>query len=132
MNISKISQYWIKNGKEKWKTAGSLLHSKRYADALFYCHLALEAQLKAVVVLKIRKFPPLTHNLLHLVYLAGLELSPRQIEELKEITTFNIKTRYDDYKFSFYKKATKKYAGEYYKITQNVCLWIKKNIASKK
>lgn len=78
MNTSKILQYWIKNGKEKWKTAGSLLRSKRYVDALFYCHLALEAQLKAVVAaFKTKEFPPLTHNLLHLAYLAGLELSSR-------------------------------------------------------
>ena|SRR3989338_2915578 len=132
MDLSEISRYWTKNSREKGKTARSLLRSKRYADALFYCHLALEAQLKAVVVLKIREFPPLTHNLLHLAYLAGLELSSRQIEELKEITTFNIKTRYDDYKFSFYKKATKRYAQEYYNITQNLHLWIKKNIPLKK
>ncbi|HAH20559.1 MAG: hypothetical protein A2Y00_05215 [Omnitrophica WOR_2 bacterium GWF2_43_52] len=132
MNINKISQYWIINGKEKWKTAGSLLQSRRYADALFYCHLALEAQLKAVVAFKTKKFPPLTHNLLHLAYLTGLELPSRQIEELKEITTFNIKTRYDDYKFSFYKKATKKYAEKYFKITEDLYLWIKKNTPSKK
>jgi len=127
MNLEKISNYWVKNGDEKWKTAHSLMRGKRYADALFFCHLALESQLKAAVSLKADIFPPLSHNLPQLALLAGLEMSAEQEQALKEITTFNIKARYDDYKFAFYKRATKKYAIKFFSITQELRLWIKKN-----
>jgi len=112
MDNLKLVNYWINNSSEKWKTAQSLMQAKRYADALFFCHLTLEAKLKAAVTLKTKKHPPLIHDLTKLFFLAKLEPSSEQITSLQEITTFNIRARYDDYKLSFYKKATKKYAEE--------------------
>lgn len=128
MNLKIIFNYWIKNSEEKWKTAKSLMRSKRYADALFFCHLALESELKAAVIFKARTFPPLTHNLAQLAVLANLELSAKQEEALKEITTFNIKARYDNYKFAFYKKATAKYTLKYFGVADELRLWIRKSI----
>jgi HEPN domain-containing protein len=46
---------------------------------------------------------------------------------LDEITKFNVSTRYDDEKFAFYKKATKEFTEEYFKITEKIYSWIKEN-----
>lgn len=127
MDTKKLYNYWIQNSEEKWKTAESLIKSKRYSDALFFCHLALEFDLKAKVVTKTKDFPPLTHNLSILASLAGLKPTAEQTNYLKEITTFNIKARYDDYKLSFYKKVTKEYAEKYFKVTKELRLWIKRD-----
>ncbi|VAX37670.1 hypothetical protein MNBD_UNCLBAC01-1662 [hydrothermal vent metagenome] len=104
------------------------MRSKRYADALFFCHLTIESRLKALVSLKIKKYPPLIHDLTKLTLLAKLELPEDKTINLAEITTFNIRARYDDYKFSFYKKATKTYAEQYFKASKEILSWIKKDI----
>lgn len=127
MDIQKPQNYWVKNSEEKWKTTSSLMRSKRYSDCLFFCHLTLESDLKAKVVSKTKDFPPLTHNLLNLASLAGLEPTSNQSVYLREITTFNIKARYDDYKLTFYRKATKIYTEKYFKITKELRLWIKES-----
>lgn len=128
----KVVNYWLKNSQEKWKTARSLMKARRYADALFFCHLTLECELKALVVRESKKHAPLIHDLADLARLAKLPLSKKQIADLDEITTFNIKARYDDYKLAFYKKATKQYAEKHLDITKQLKLWIKKSTPLKK
>lgn len=126
MDTSKLIIFWGENADEKWTTATGLMGLKRYADALFFCHLALEAKLKSLVAKKISGYPPLIHDLAKLATLADLPLSTEQIADLEEITTFNIRARYDDYKLSFYKKATDEYATRYFTIAENLLLWLKK------
>jgi HEPN domain-containing protein len=130
-NIEILLQYWLKQGYEKWKTAESLMTLKRYADALFFCHLSLELEFKALITIEKRDYPPFIHDLLKLVSLTDLPLTQKQIDDLEEITTFNIRARYDDYKSEFYKKATKAYAEKYFQSAQELRIWTKKHIQSK-
>lgn len=132
MSIDKIFKYWIRLSDDKWKTAQALMKSKRYADALFFCHLSLEALLKSGVVLNTKKPAPMIHDLSKLANMFNSNFDKKQIGMLDEITTFNIKGRYFDYKYDFYKKATKSYAERYFEITKNLRLWTKKNIQKKK
>lgn len=132
MDINKVITSWEKLSDEKWKTAQALIKSKRYADALFFCHLSLEALIKAYVVLETKKPAPYIHNLAELFDLAKIDTNDEQFNQLKEITTFNIKGRYSDYKYDFYKKATKLYTEKYFEITKNLRIWTKKNIQKKK
>ena len=132
MDTKEIVDYWVRLSNDKWETAKGLMKIKRYADALFFCHLSLEALLKGCIVLKTKKPAPYVHNLAELADLAKLEVDDEQFKQLKEITTFNIKGRYDNHKYSFYKKATKSYAEEYFEITKKTRLWVKKNIQLKK
>jgi HEPN domain-containing protein len=127
-----IVEYWLKLSDEKWETAKGLMKLKRYSDALFFCHLVLEAELKALVVLEIKENAPFIHHLPKLAELANLSLSEEQFSDLKEITTFNIEGRYADYKLSFYKKATKQFAEEYFEKTKNLRTWIRKNTPPEK
>ena len=53
------------------------------------------------------------------------------IESLREISTFNISARYDDYKNSFYVKATESYAKQYLKVIGDIRKWLKKQILTK-
>jgi HEPN domain-containing protein len=132
MTIDKVFKYWTRLSDEKWKTAQALMKSKRYADALFFCHLRLEAILKGRVVLNTRKPVPYIHDLSKLANISGLDFNKDHVGTLDEITTFNIKGRYDNYKYNFYKKATKAYAKKYFEITKELRLWAKKNIQKKK
>lgn len=107
--------------------AQDLFASKKYSYALFFCHLALEKLLKGFIVKYTGKPAPLEHNLVWLADGAGFILSDEQKDLMSEITTFNIKARYDDYKTNFYKKATREYAQRYITKTKNLILWLKKN-----
>lgn len=126
-NTKTLVKYWRKLADEKWKTAEGLMKLKRYSDALFFCHLVLEAELKAVVVIKIGDNAPFIHQLVRLAKLAKLPVSKEQFADLKEITTFNVEGRYSEYKLAIYKKATKPFAEKYFEIVKDLRSWIKKN-----
>jgi HEPN domain-containing protein len=100
------------------------METGRYADALFFIHLSLEAELKRVVVEKSGEQAPRIHDLPRLAYLAGLEPDEAQRQQLETITTFNMRARYDDYKLSLYKKATKEYTQALLQQASRLRLWI--------
>ncbi len=80
---------------------------------------------------KTKQHSPYTHDLLTLTQIAGLNLDEAQEMQFNEITTFNVRARYDDVKHRFYKKATKTYTKEYIKITGKLRIWIKKSYLKK-
>ncbi|MFH1564706.1 MAG: hypothetical protein ABIC82_02540 [bacterium] len=49
----------------------------------------------------------------------------------KIINAFNIAVRYDNIKEAFHKKATKKYTEEYFNISKDLFLWLKKQYLKK-
>lgn len=63
--------------------------------------------------------PPPIHDLRKLAAMTGLAFTEDKKTSLKEITTFNIEARYEDYKRSFYKKATRIYAQKWGKICED-------------
>lgn len=114
--------------KEDYKSAQGLFSLGRYNHALFFCHLTIEKMLKALAVKNTGTPAPYDHNLLKLTELTGLQFNKEQLDIIDEINTFNIKGRYDDYKFEFYKKATKEYAEEYLIAVDNLFLWLQKKL----
>lgn len=129
--LSKTIAYYELSADEDWGIAEKLFRSKDYAYCLFFCHLALEKILKAVVVAKTGQHPPHTHFLSRLAELAELPLDENQIADLNEITKFNIETRYESDKREFRKLATKAYAEKYMEITKNFIIWLKENYLKK-
>ena len=113
MNQTEIIEFWKKSGKLDKKTSEDLFKSKNYVGSLFFVHLFLEKTLKGLVQKSTSKTPPFTHDLLVLGKIAGLEF-------LAVINTFNIKARYADYKFAFYKKATREFTAKYLKIAKEL------------
>lgn len=126
MDIKKIVDYCVIQSSKKWGTAQTLFKTKRYADCLFFCHLALEFKLKEKVVSVTGHPFPLVHDLEDLARRAGLQLTALQRNHLAIINTFNIAGRYDDYKLSFYKKATPAFTKKYFMICRDLLLWLKK------
>ena len=130
VNIKNIIEYWTKSSEEDYKTAETLFKNKRYVHSLFFCHLTIEKIIKALVVKKTGAHAPYIHDLPNLSELAGLNLSRKQLEDLEEIDSFNIKGRYDDYKLKFYKKATKNYTEKYFNKTKELYSWLKKQLTN--
>ena len=97
-------EYWLKSAAHDLESAETLFENKRYDWCLFLGHLVIEKMLKAFCV---REYPnrqvPFTHNLAMLAERTKLVLTQEQRTLLLEINQFNIKGRYPDYKFEFYR-----------------------------
>ncbi len=121
-------EYWIKSAEEDIKTAESLFSTKRYLPCLFYCHLFVEKIVKAIIVGKTGKSAPFGHKLSYLAKLAGLDFTKEQVRLLDDLTSFNIRARYEDYKFAIYKKAKKEYTEKYLHRAKELYIWLKERI----
>ena len=131
LNLKKLIAYWQKGSNNDWMVAQKLFKLGHYNYCLFFCHLALEKQLKALVVAQIKDQAPFTHDLYVLALKAGLVFDLEQRKNLETVTTFNISARYDNVKLAFYKKATKKYAEKYLKISADLKIWLEKELTKK-
>lgn len=119
-DISNWSKLWQNESKEAQLAANGLFKDKQYHFSLFFCHLALEKAIKAYYLLVKQEFPPPVHDLLYLLSKAGSHTSQEDLLQYSEINTYNIRARYDDYKRSFYRKATSKYCREWLEKTQKL------------
>ncbi|MDA1079970.1 MAG: HEPN domain-containing protein [bacterium] len=124
-------QFWLVSAARNHVVANSNFSSKHYDWALFFWHLVIEKSLKAIIS-QIGETPIATHNLLKLAKQAQLELPENYKEHFREITGFNLEARYDDYKFSFYKKATRNFAIEWIAICEEVYQWLLQKHGEKK
>lgn len=111
---------WKEGAADVLDTAEKLFNDKKYHHALFFLHLAIEKLLKALHQKKKKEPAPPIHNLARLVELCKLGLDEQTEKELKEISSFNVSARYDDYKFNFYKKATHDYSSKWLVIGKNL------------
>lgn len=128
MSEKKIIDYWIKSSQEDIKTAESLFDSKRYHHCLFFCHLFLEKILKAVYIHKKHTAPPWIHDLLRLARESGFDIDQELKVDFREISRFNIVARYDDYKFAFYKRATREFTKKYFRKAKEIHQWLKRKL----
>lgn len=128
MTVKQAVEYWFKSAQEDLKTATSLIHSKRYAHCLFFCHLFIEKILKALIVKNIKDNPLPIHNLVRLAGQTGIVFTEQQKAFLTEVNEFNLRARYDDVKFRFHKKATKKFTEKYFKQSKGLYLWLEKKL----
>lgn len=118
MSLQAHVAYWRESARKDMATARTLLTTDNRHWSLFFWHLVLEKILKALILSRNKKIP-VTHNLVRLAEEAQITLTKKDRDSLKEITTFNLEARYDDYKFSFYKKATQTYAQKWITICEN-------------
>jgi len=127
MDKANAIKYWIESADHDQETAESLFDLKKYTWSLFIWQLVVEKHLKARLVIKLDGTTPITHDLVKLAKLAELALTKTQINNLHEITAFNINARYEDYKRTFYKKSTEDYTSKWIKIIKDFLLWLKKH-----
>ena len=123
-NPEKIVQFWVESSNQNYETMQHLMQSKDYNWALFLGHLIIEKLLKAHYVKKLQKHPLFTHDLLRLSQKAELELTEEQEEWLDEISTFNLNTRYDNYKQEFKTRCTLEFTTRWIKNIETIRLWL--------
>jgi HEPN domain-containing protein len=104
MEKNNLINYWLETANRDYKTMLNLYSSKDFHWCLFIGHLVIEKLLKAIYVKNIDMNPPRTHDLLRIAEKAQVHTTEEQRDVLDTLTTFNISTRYPDYKQSFYKK----------------------------
>lgn len=103
----------VDSAKDSFDTAEQLFVLKKYHHSLFFFHLTIEKALKALCQQNTKLPAPPIHNLTRLAATAGLKINEEQVKQLDEISSYNVTARYDDYKRSFYKKASKEYTEEW-------------------
>jgi len=116
MTQQKAINIWIDGAVDALDTCDKLFESKKYAHALFFLHLAVEKIIKALYISKIDSSPPFIHNLKLLVEKSKTKFSGEEAKQLDEISEYNVSTRYDDYKYKIYLRATKEYTTNWIKI----------------
>lgn len=120
MTLEDALNNWKQGAADALDTAEKLFADKKYHHALFFVHLAIEKLIKALHQ-KLRKEPaPPLHNLSRLAELSSIDINQELEDQLKEISTFNLSARYDDFKLSFYKKATREYAIKWLDISKKL------------
>lgn len=127
MSFTEVIQYWVKSARLDLEAAESLLKNKKYTHCLFFGHLCLEKIFKAYFVHAKKQHAPYTHDLMKLAHESELVLPPEFEEWLPEISTFNIRTRYLDAKFHFYKKCTAAFTRRHFGHIQEIYRWVLKN-----
>jgi HEPN domain-containing protein len=124
MTKETLFTYWLQSAKIDYKAMLSLFNNGHYMWALFVGHLVLEKLLKAYYIKYVNGTAPYIHNLTHLAEKSNLQLSEEQKDFLDEVTTFNIKARYPDYKNRFYKKATRQFTEKYMRRIKEFKQWL--------
>ncbi len=120
-DVEKHIAYWREEALDSWKDVIHNIKGARVQISLFSTHLAIEKILKAHVVKKTRKFPPMIHNLVSLARIADLTLTPDQVELLAMLNPLNIETRYPGIARQ---KPTKKESEALIKRTKVILEWL--------
>ena len=119
--------YWLSGVDDAMTTAEILFKGKVYHHALFYCQLAVEKQLKALIVKNLDRSAPMIHDLVELAKIAQLSFSTTRSSQLHDITDFNLAARYDNGPITLKQKANRRYFLKWYKITQEILRWLAKH-----
>ena len=119
-----IIDFWIESSNDDYQAMLDLLNTKNYVWALFIGHLVIEKLLKAYYVKVHRDYPPMQHDLRRIGEKAGIVFDDNKLIIIETISQFNIRTRYDDYKRSFYKLCTPEFTKIWIEKIKEIRLWI--------
>lgn len=98
MNKSRKIEYWLDIAQYDMDTARAMHENGRYLYAVFMCQQATEKILKANYIQKFDNEAPMTHNIVYLVNILDMKLSPEQNEAVSTLTAYYIEGRYPSYK----------------------------------
>src|ERR1017187_6013149 len=128
INPERLISFWVAASDDDYETMIAMYDTKRYSWALFLGHLMIEKLLKAYHIKVNGTQPPYIHNLLRLAQGCKISMNDEQEFFFANVTSFNINTRYDDYKMTFQKKCTKEYTDEWIEKININRQWIKELI----
>ena len=95
-NIQQHIEHWQNGAKESLETAEILIEKRKISFGLFFCHLSIEKQLKALFIKYNKDFPPKTHKLLYLTNYIGVEISTEMKLFFSELMEFQLEGRYPE------------------------------------
>ena len=125
MDISETVKYWVNSSDQDFIAMEHLYTAGDFSWSLFLGHIIIEKLLKAYFFTIKRKNPPFIHDLLRIAEKADLKLSEEKMDFLDTVTTFNIRTRYDDYINDFKKKCTPEFTKKYILEIKEFRIWLK-------
>ncbi|NOQ21269.1 MAG: HEPN domain-containing protein [Candidatus Aegiribacteria sp.] len=128
MNQKEIVDYWVSEADESLGVARHLFEKEDYSYALFFGHLAVEKILKAMLAQQSEEQVPRSHNLFRLAQEAGIETTDWLKHTLIRITTFNLESRYPDYKKIFRRKCTKQFTEQELERVEEIFKWLKSKL----
>ncbi len=96
MSQEEVIRHWQKGARDALEAAQALHHLRKYALALFDCHLAVEKALKAAYIAKYDCEAPPTHNLLLLTEELDQSWTRKQNDAFSDLTDYAVAARYDD------------------------------------
>ena len=128
MNQKEIADYWVSEAEESLGVAKHLFEKEDYSYALFFGHLAIEKVIKAILAHRPKQQIPHSHNLLRLAQEADIEITDELKHRLIRITTFNLESRYPDYKKEFRRKCTKQFTEQELEKVEEIFVWLKSKL----
>lgn len=96
MGKDEDARYWRNEAYEALEAAEVLLDNRRYVESGFFCHLATEKMLKALVAQRTHRTPPRIHALWRLAEIAGVEdgFTAEQVDTIADLSVFQVEGRY--------------------------------------
>jgi HEPN domain-containing protein len=126
MNKNEYINFWVESADADLETAFIIYENKRYNWSLFIGHLVLEKILKAHFIKNNDgNVPPKIHNLIRLAELAKLKLEEDLLEFFRNVSNFQLESRYPEYKNEFFKIATEEFTNQNLLKIKEIYLWLK-------
>ncbi len=128
MNQKGIINYWVSEAEESLGVARHLFEKEDYSYSLFFGHLAIEKVIKAILAQRSKQQIPRSHNLLRLAQEADIDITDELKHTLIRITTFNLESRYPDYKKEFRRKCTEQFTAKELERVEEILVWLKSKL----
>lgn len=94
MTKQEVVDHWRKGATDSLEVAQLCLKAKKYEQALFHCHLAVEKALKSAFIERHGEDFPYIHDLYRLALLVRDAWTEEQQRFFAELTTFAVESRY--------------------------------------
>ena len=124
-NIQKHIDHWQNGANESLETAEILIVKRKISFGLFFCHLSIEKQMKALYIKHNKDFPPKTHKLLYLTNHVGIDIDTEMKMLFSELMDFQLEGRYPELTLPVpdYNKAM-----DILKRTKEALLWLQEKL----
>lgn len=122
--LKKTTHNWIASAKYDIDSARHMFNTKRYIHVIFFCHLAIEKMLKAIVTESQEKHPPYTHDLYELIRLAHLDIPESHQSAIAKLNQLSIATRYPEDLDELVNSYPRSIANDFLKHSRAVLKWL--------
>ncbi|MFH1048612.1 MAG: HEPN domain-containing protein [Patescibacteria group bacterium] len=97
--MEKIVKFWLDSSKEDLEITKDLFKACRYNYSMFMCQQSIEKFLKGIIIILTKDHPPYVHDLVRLAQATKFKISPEIETDLRLITSYYIKARYEADRF---------------------------------